>query len=105
MKQQQNKQQSSKVTIGLDLGDRKHRFCVLDGAGEIMEEGSVGNDRVALGGLSRRYPGGLMVMEAGCHSPWVSRYLEERGARFFVTPISHPAATRAFASGGSSWSR
>jgi transposase len=84
MKQQQNKQQRSKVTIGLDLGDRKHRFCVLDGAGEIMEEGSVGNDRVALGGLSRRYPGGLMVMEAGCHSPWVSRYLEEQGARVLV---------------------
>lgn len=82
MKQQ--KQKRSKVTIGLDLGDRKHRFCVLDGGGGMVEEGSVGNDRVSLGGLSCRYRGGLMVLEAGCHSPWVSRYLEEQGCRVLV---------------------
>jgi transposase len=75
---------SSHVTVGLDLGDRRHRFCVLDGAGGMVEEGSVGNDRVSLGGLSCRYPGALMVVEAGCHSPWVSRYLEEQGCRVLV---------------------
>jgi len=82
MKQQ--KKQSSKVTIGLDLGDRRHRFCVLDGAGAVVEEGSVGNDRGSLGGLSVRYPGAMLVLEAGCHSPWVSRYLEEQGCRVLV---------------------
>lgn len=50
----------------------------------MVEEGSVGNDRVSLGGLSCRYPGALMVLEAGCHSPWVSRYLEEQGCRVLV---------------------
>jgi transposase len=74
----------SNVTIGLDLGDRRHRFCVLDGGGEVLEEGNVGNDRVGLGGLSRRYEGALVVVEAGCHSPWVSRYLEEEGCRVLV---------------------
>jgi hypothetical protein len=38
MKQQKK---SSDITIGLDLGDRRHRFCVLDSGGGIMEEGSV----------------------------------------------------------------
>jgi transposase len=76
--------QRSEITIGLDLGDRRHRFCVLDGAGGMVEEGSVGNDRVSLGGLSCRYRGALMVVEAGCHSPWVSRYLEEQGGRVLV---------------------
>ena len=83
MKQQKSKK-SSNITIGLDLGDRRHRFCVLDGAGRVVEEGSVGNERNSLAGLSRRYPGALVVVEAGCHSPWVNRYLEEQGCRVLV---------------------
>ena len=35
MKQQH---QDSEVTIGLDLGERRHRFCALDGRGEVVEE-------------------------------------------------------------------
>ncbi len=76
MKQKKTKKNDGEITIGLDLGDRRHRFCVLDGAGGIREEGSVPNDRGALGELSNRYPGALAVVEAGCHSPWISRYLE-----------------------------
>jgi transposase len=75
---------SSEITIGLDLGDRRHRFCVLDGVGGIIEEGSVRNERVALRELSGRYRGALMVLEAGCHSPWISRYLEDLDCRVLV---------------------
>src|SRR6266850_3813126 len=75
---------SSEITIGLDLGDRRHRFCVLDGVGGIIEEGSVRNERVALRELSGRFRGALMVLEAGCHSPWISRYLEELDCRVLV---------------------
>ena len=81
MKQQKK---SSDITIGLDLGDRRHRFCVLDGASGIIEEGSVRNDRIALRELGGRYPGALLVVEAGCHSPWLSRYLQEQGCRVLV---------------------
>jgi hypothetical protein len=28
-------------TIGLDLGDKKHAICVLNHAGEIVEERSI----------------------------------------------------------------
>ncbi len=84
MKQKKTKKNDGEITIGLDLGDRRHRFCVLDGAGGIREEGSVPNDRGALGELSNRYPGALAVVEAGCHSPWISRYLEEQGCRVLV---------------------
>ncbi len=81
MKQQQKKQKSSLVTIGLDLGDRRHRFCVLDGAGKVVEEGTLRNERVSLAELSRRYGRALIVMEAGCHSPGISRFLEQEGCR------------------------
>lgn len=66
------------------MGDRRHRFCVLDGAGEVVEEGTLGNDRVCLGKLSQRYGGALAVLEAGCHSPWISRYLQEEGCRVLI---------------------
>jgi transposase len=69
MKEQKRR---DKITIGLDLGDRRHRFCVLGRAGEVVEEGSLLNERAALNALIDRYPAALVVMEAGCHSPWVS---------------------------------
>ncbi len=81
-----------KITIGLDLGDRRHRFCALDKEGQVIEEGTLGNTRECLGELSSRYAGALIVMEAGCHSPWISRYLEGMGCEVVV---SNPRKTRA----------
>src|SRR5437867_1469443 len=69
MKEQNN---GSEFTIGLDLGERCHRFCALNGEGEVVEEGTLGNDRACLARLTARYRGALAVMEAGAHSPWVS---------------------------------
>ena len=62
------------ITIGLDLGDRRHTYCVLDEAGKIAREGSLGNTREQLAAMARSYPGATAVMEAGTHSPWVSRF-------------------------------
>jgi len=62
----------SRITIGLNLGDRRHRFCALDGKGQVIEEGTLSNKRESLSELSRRYRRALVVMEAGCHSPWIS---------------------------------
>jgi transposase len=91
MREQQNNRHD-RTTIGLDLGDRWHRFCVLGESGQVVEEGSVANNRVALSELSSRYSGALIVMEAGCHSPWVSRHLERAGCEAIV---SNPRKTRA----------
>jgi transposase len=81
-----------KVTIGLDLGDRRHRFCVLGPGSEVVEEGSVLNERAALCAVIKRYRAALVVMEAGCHSPWVSRYLKGLGCEVIV---SNPRKVRA----------
>jgi len=29
------------ITIGMDLGDKTSRYCILNGSGEVREEGSV----------------------------------------------------------------
>lgn len=81
-----------RVTIGLDLGDRRHRFCVLGSKGEVVEEGSLGNEREQLSGFIVGYPGSLVIMEAGTHSPWISRYLAALGSKVIV---ANPRKVRA----------
>lgn len=79
MKTSQNSQQASSkqsLTVGLDLGDRQHVFCALDHRGAVLESGRVGNTPEALGPWLSRWPDATVVMEAGTHSPWISRLIE-----------------------------
>jgi hypothetical protein len=55
------------LTIGLDLGDRRHHACVLDEAGEIHAEEVIVNTREVLTVFFARYPGATVVMETGTH--------------------------------------
>jgi len=66
-------------TIGLDLGDRSHYVCVLDAQGQIIHEGPMLNERVALALLLVKYPAATVALEAGTHSPWISRHLTSLG--------------------------
>ena len=67
-----------KVTAGLDLGDKYSYLCLLDtDGGEVIEEGRV---RTTPEALRRRFASERpmrIAIEAGTHSPWVSRLLEE----------------------------
>jgi len=72
------------MTVGIDLGDRFSHFCVLDGAGEVIEEGRVKTTRQAMG---LRFDSGTPVriaIEAGTHSPWVSSLLKDAGHEVLV---------------------
>jgi len=75
---------SAGCTIGLDLGDRSSRYCVVDERGEVIQEGSVATTRKGLDrvlGAARRC---RLAMEVGTHSPWVSRYLARLGYEVIV---------------------
>ena len=50
-----------KITIGLDLGDRRHTYCVLDETGKVAREGTLGNTREQLATVARSYPGATAV--------------------------------------------
>jgi len=71
-------------TLGLDLGDRSHHVCVLDAAGQIVREGALLNTRPAMAKLLAEFPRATVALEAGTHSPWISRYLTELGATVLV---------------------
>jgi transposase len=74
-----------KMTAGLDLGDRYSYLCLIDTAsGEVMEEGRL---RTTPETFKRRFASERpmrIAIEAGTHSPWVSRVLEECGHEVLV---------------------
>ncbi len=76
--------QISTVTYGIDLGDEYSQLCVLDDDGEVVEEGRIRTSEEALRNRFASRERGLVVMEAGTHSPWVSRMLEELGQECLV---------------------
>lgn len=74
----------SRMTVGLDLGDRFSYVVILDGEGEVVEEGRVATQEVA---LRQRFSGCSamrIALETGTHSPWVSRVLQECGHEVVV---------------------
>ena len=69
---------NTQVTIGMDLGDKYSHLCVLDEAGEVVEQSRVASRPKA---LRQRFSGPAcrVVLEVGTHSPWVVRLLEGLG--------------------------
>jgi hypothetical protein len=64
------------MTVGIDLEDKYSHLCLLDTeSGEAIEEGRL---RTTPEALRRRYCSERplrIAIEAGTHSPWVSRVL------------------------------
>jgi transposase len=75
---------TSKMTIGIDLGDRYSYFYTLDSGGENTESGRVQTTKSALEKRFRSGEAARVVIEAGTHSPWVSRLLAEWGHEVLV---------------------
>lgn len=69
----------STVTIGMDLGDRKSNICVLDAAGEIVEESRIATTPKALRARFEGQAPTRIAHEVGTHSAWVSELLKELG--------------------------
>lgn len=72
------------LTIGMDLGDKNHEVCVLNNDGLIKERRTVDNTKEALIAFFRKYKGASVAMEAGTHSPWISRELATLGCKVLV---------------------
>src|SRR5246500_4052979 len=73
-----------KLTIGVDLGDHWSCYCVLDEAGKIILEQKVATTPEAMKQTFSKIPQGLIALETGTHSPWVSRLLTELGHKVIV---------------------
>jgi transposase len=73
------------MTAGLDLADKYSYLCLIDQqSGEVMEEGRL---RTTPEAFRRRFASEQpmrIAIEAGTHSPWASRVLEECGHEVLV---------------------
>jgi transposase len=73
-----------RLTVGLDLGDRTSRYCILAEAGEKVSEGQLPTTQAGLSSLFAKMPSSRIALEVGTHSPWVSRHLAGMGHEVIV---------------------
>jgi transposase len=81
------------VTAGLDLGDKYSYLCLIEtDTGKVLEEGRL---RTTPETFRRRFDSEqrmTVAIEAGTHSPWVSRVLEEECGHQVL--VANPRKTR-----------
>jgi len=86
--------------VGLDIGDRYSYYVGLEKRGLVSERGRLATKREAMEAWAVARAPLVVVMEAGTHSPWVSRTFETYGHRVVVANprrvrlISHSANKR-----------
>jgi len=71
-------------TAGLDLGDRWSHVCILDGDARVVLEQRIATTAVGLEAFFGTRPRLRLALEAGTHSPWVSRWLQRLGHEVLV---------------------
>ena len=72
------------VTIGMDLGDKNNAVYILDKSGREVLSGTIDNNADAIREFFSQYPGATVAIEAGTHSPWISRQLTAMGCKVLV---------------------
>ncbi len=72
------------TTIGLDLGDKNHYYHMIDQECVVIKKGKIGANVRAVRRFFSAQPPSLIAMEAGTHSPWISREAHQHGHRVLV---------------------
>jgi len=65
--------------IGIDLGDKKSNYCILDKNANIVAEGSLATSVTEFNLCFKAIPRSRIALEVGTHSPWTSSLLEGLG--------------------------
>jgi transposase len=73
-----------RLTVGLDLGDRWSRYCILNEAGEKAGEDQLPTTKAGLDTRFAKMAPCRIALEVGTHSPWVSRHLAAMGHEVIV---------------------
>jgi len=72
------------ITIGMDLGDQNHVAVVMDEKENEIEIKTIRNTELSLRKFFSRYKKATVAIEAGTHSPWISRLLKDLGCQVHV---------------------
>jgi transposase len=85
---------TTRLTIGIDLGDRTSELCALGRDGEVVARRRFATTREGFAKVLAGSAPSRLVVEVGTHSPWVSRWLEAQGHEVIV---AHARAVRSIA--------
>jgi len=75
---------NSTAFVGIDLGDKRSNLYVLSPEGELIEETRIPTTEPAFRRKFASLPPCRVAMEAGTHSRWASRLLEQLGHEVLV---------------------
>ncbi len=76
--------EDNQLTIGLDLGDRISRYCILNEAGEIILEQELPTTAKGIEQVFGKIARSRIALETETHSPWISRQLSQYGHEVIV---------------------
>jgi transposase len=74
----------NRMTLGVDIGDKKCRYCLLDPGGVIVAEGSFNTNRDSIRAFFADLPRVRVAFEVSAHSGWISELLNESGHEVIV---------------------
>ena len=70
--------------IGIDLGDKRSHYCILDKDTKVVADGSLATKVTELELYFKAIPRSRIALEVGTHSPWISQLLEGLGHVVYV---------------------
>ena len=83
------------AAVGLDVSDRKSAMVALNEEGEVVEKSEVATRTPDLDSWASMLGPTLIVIEAGPHSPWMSRLLTRHGHEVIVAnPAKIPSLSK-----------
>jgi transposase len=68
-----------RITIGVDIGDKKSRICKLSADGKVLEESEIRTSPAGFSAYFKRPERALVAFEIGTHSAWVESLLKDCG--------------------------
>lgn len=78
--------------IGIDIGDKVNFICILNESGDILDKFEIDNNKEEMIEYFESIEKASIVIEAGSHSPWISRLLISIGHDVFTCNPRHLAA-------------
>lgn len=85
-KRQTEKKSSNEkqLSIGIDLGDKRSRYCTINAEGKIVAEESFATTTAGFSKEFEGKPRARIALEVGTHSGWATALLEEWGHEVYV---------------------
>ncbi len=73
-----------RLTVGVDLGDQRSHYCILDLEGETLAEGQLRTTREDFTTFFQGLDAARVVVEVGTHSAWVQEVIRGCGHEVLV---------------------